>query len=673
MVGDLIRWKRNDEERGIVNSEIAEVIKLRDQVAELKLNNGNLLSLDLTKQANQHWDHAYGSTVHVVQGLDKYNPIGQGLGAAPCNRDITAVKQGDLIVIPGDENNNTVSKVGKAVKIIEKNGGTEIIAIDRLNNEYRLSQQKIEVYPNFNQAQAPNISSLESFLVMATRGDKLIMFVDNIEGYKAAIRANQNLKQTALAIMLPNLGKQLQEKANATTSTVYGLANLAELNQLKNNKENTIINNNIAKIKKQQSANPAPTTTPLILNFNEQKEQLKYSRFDLNEIKLELQRNVLSYVSKWKGEPDHKSGREARWGKKGSFSVILVGPKLGTWADFEAGAAGQDLISLYMHTFNLSKEAFPEALKELAKATGIGAIENKKNRSATKQINAKKERELAEAREKYINKVERLYSSAIVIKGTLAEKYFHEYRGIQAKLPNNFRFKTRCWHDELKTYKPALIVPGYGTDGKLQAINRIYLNQDGSKLNEKFKDNQGSLQPATAKRNYGPTTGTTIKINEHYQSEITLVTEGIENALSIKQAQPDVNIISSFGVGQLKNLSVDPGTKIIMLCADNDGLSVNTKRPMLEALQKWLEQGYQVKIAMPIAASLEQKIDFNDLLNNQGIQAIKQCLSNAIKISDLDSFKNKTSSLSQDFIKIQNQGYEIRERNSNYAERALEK
>ena len=266
-----------------------------------------------------------------------------------------------------------------------------------------------------------------------------------------------------------------------------------------------------------------------------------------------------------------------------------------------------------------------------------------------------KTRKLAEEREQYINKVQKLYYSSTSIKGTLAEKYCYQYRRINAKLPDNFRFKARCWHEELKTYKPALIVPGSDQHGNLQSVNRIYLNNDGSKLNEEFKDEQGNLQTATAKRNYGPTLGATIKVNENSKADLTMVTEGVENALSIKQVVKDVNIISSFGVGQLKNVTFAPATKTIILCADNDGMVTNTKSAVLDALQKWQKQGYQVKIAMPFDNDLSKKFDFNDLLNKQGEQAINKCLSKAIDVGDLSSFSNKNTALSQDFIKIQNQ------------------
>jgi hypothetical protein len=508
MIGDIIRWTSNNEERGIINSETAEVLKIEVKIATVKLHDGKLLSLDLDQSINQHWDHAYGSTVHVVQGLDKSNPIGQGLGAPAYQCEVTAVKKGDQIVIPGDLANSINSKVGQVIDISDINGKTNLLAIDRQGKQHNISLQKIEVYPDFSQAKAPKISSLESFLVMATRGDKLIMFVDNIEGYKAALMANQNVKQTALEIMLPKLGLEIQDKVNSMTNKIYGLANIEELNGSINTKKNSLLKNNIAIESKQRTTKPKEISTNKILKFGKHKTQITKTRFDLNQIKQELNQNILEHISAWKGQPNQQTQREARWGQKGSFSVIISGSKKGTWADFEAGVAGADLVSLYMHTHNLAKGSFATALEQLANKTGSATIE-----VAKKDVRSQKAQKLSQSREQYISKVEKLYANTKSIAGTLGERYF-AHRGIKTKLPNNFRFKARCWHDELKTYRAAVIVPGYDRNGRVQSVNRIYLNRDGTKLDESFKDQAGCLKQAVAKKNYGPTSHATIKINE---------------------------------------------------------------------------------------------------------------------------------------------------------------
>jgi len=653
MAGDIIRWKQNDEERGMINSETATVVSVKEQFLEVKLKNGERLPLDLRKAENQYWDHAYGATVHIVQGLDSPNSIGHGLGAMPYDRDIDTIKIGDSIVIPASKDNE-LSKVGRVINILKKDGETEIIAVDRSHHEHRLLDKVLQVYPDFRESKAPNISSLESFLVMATRGDHLVMFVDNSDGYKAALNANQNLKKTALEILLPKLGREVQEAVREMTSTVYGLANIEALPDLAKAQDKTDPAKDFVNAAVQDLSLLKSSKSSRDRGFNPDQSRVTKPRYDVDEIKQGLERDILGHVSRWKGAPKQKNGREARWGKNGSFSVVLSGSKMGTWADFEAGAAGRDLVSLYMHLFNIDKSDFSKVLEELAREAGISPFDSDNRRVLTNQKSIK-EREEGQAVEQadYIRKVEKLYVSSKPIEKTLAEKYLREHRGIKAALPADFRFQARCWHQELKTCKPALIVPGYDSAGKLQSINRIYLNKDGSKLDAQFKNKEGQLESATPKKNYGSTLGATVVVNQQKNSEITFVSEGLENALSIKEVQPDANIISSFGVGQLKNLSIGVETKMIVLCADNDGMVSNTKKPMLEAMQKWIEQGYQVRLAMPFSSAL--KTDFNDLLRQQGAEAISKCLRNTLKIRDLSEFKDKSSTLAQDFLRFQNQ------------------
>src|SRR5262249_11420354 len=55
-------------------------------------------------------------------------------------------------------------------------------------------------------------------------------------------------------------------------------------------------------------------------------------------------------VAEFRGEPNRalSTRREMRWGRKGSFSLQLDGPKAGLWFDHELGRGGDiiDLIKL---------------------------------------------------------------------------------------------------------------------------------------------------------------------------------------------------------------------------------------------------------------------------------------------------------------------------------------
>jgi conjugative relaxase-like TrwC/TraI family protein len=660
MVGDAIRWRRNDESRGIVNSETAQIVALKEHYATALLANGNSIELNLTKQNDQHWDHAYGATVYTVQGLDKRDPIGHGISSCPYNKEIAKVTNEEMIIIRGQG----FAQVGKVVNTLTHDDKPAIIAIDRYGKEHLITNETVEVYGTDNKI--PKISSLENFLVMATRGDNLIMFVDNIDNYKRCLELQQDVKRTALSLMLPEVSAKITEKVKIMTATVYGLADPEGLNQLQYN-NGKVTANNITTTNTAINGLPLTNTInvpiPKILNFNAQKQKPKTPKIDLEELKRALENDVLGHVSKWKGEPSKKTGREARWGNKGSFSVVLSGPKIGTWADFESGAAGKDLISLYMHTFGLSKPEFVNAIQDLSREVSID-ITNGERLNTPEKIklqNKQKEERLAKEKEEradYINSVAKFYAKSTPIKGTLAEKYLRTFRGIKGELPTSFRFRTRCWHKELETHRPVLIVPGLDPTGKLQSLNRIYLNKDGSKLNEQFTDLTGKLKDATDKRTYGPTGGATVEINsKHKQSDITYVTEGVENALSIKEALPDAKIISSFGVGQLKNLHIEQGTKTIVLCADNDEINSNSKWSVLDAIQKWLGQGYQVKVALPFGKDPLAKYDFNDMLKEQGMKAIKNSISEAIVINKTSELGDKNTHLARDFLSLKERSF----------------
>ena len=73
-IGERIRWRRNDEQLGLINGQQAMVIhKLDDQCYQLQSvsDSKQTIILDSAQRSSQHWDYAYVSTVHSAQGDDK--------------------------------------------------------------------------------------------------------------------------------------------------------------------------------------------------------------------------------------------------------------------------------------------------------------------------------------------------------------------------------------------------------------------------------------------------------------------------------------------------------------------------------------------------------------------------------------------------------------------------
>ncbi|MXY65181.1 MAG: relaxase domain-containing protein [Gammaproteobacteria bacterium] len=66
--GDRIRWTRNDAGLGLVNSQTAEVVSIRNGRVCFRLEDSRMLELEKTDEQLRHIDRAWASTVHTFQG-----------------------------------------------------------------------------------------------------------------------------------------------------------------------------------------------------------------------------------------------------------------------------------------------------------------------------------------------------------------------------------------------------------------------------------------------------------------------------------------------------------------------------------------------------------------------------------------------------------------------------
>ena len=73
--GDRIRWTRNDDGLGVVNSRAAEVLGVSNGRVAFRLEDGRRLELGRGDPQLRHLDHAWASTVHAFQGRTVDNVI----------------------------------------------------------------------------------------------------------------------------------------------------------------------------------------------------------------------------------------------------------------------------------------------------------------------------------------------------------------------------------------------------------------------------------------------------------------------------------------------------------------------------------------------------------------------------------------------------------------------
>ena len=73
--GDRVRWTRNDDGLGVVNSRTAEVLGVAKGRVAFRLEDGRRLELGRGDPQLRHLDHAWASTVHAFQGRTVNNVI----------------------------------------------------------------------------------------------------------------------------------------------------------------------------------------------------------------------------------------------------------------------------------------------------------------------------------------------------------------------------------------------------------------------------------------------------------------------------------------------------------------------------------------------------------------------------------------------------------------------
>ena len=66
--GDRIRWTRNDVSLGLVNSQTADVSRVKNGTVTFRLEDGRALELSEGDSQLRHIDRAWASTVHAFQG-----------------------------------------------------------------------------------------------------------------------------------------------------------------------------------------------------------------------------------------------------------------------------------------------------------------------------------------------------------------------------------------------------------------------------------------------------------------------------------------------------------------------------------------------------------------------------------------------------------------------------
>lgn len=234
------------------------------------------------------------------------------------------------------------------------------------------------------------------------------------------------------------------------------------------------------------------------------------------------------------------------------------------------------------------------AFEDILAACGIGtAGRHRPDRQNLAQPEARKKPPSLNAS----RSAETLWKASRPIRGTIAETYLREARGITCELPPTLRFHPHAWHRPTGGRLPALIarVDGAGSF----AAHRTFLRPDGS----------GKAAPPGEKAMLGPCAGGAVQLSSGHQ---IVVAEGIETALSLLCGLLDEegSVLAALSASGMRGLCLPnaPGALLIACDGDHSG-----RRSAAVLAERAFSLGWSVTITDPGDGQ-----DFNDVLLKGG-------------------------------------------------------
>ena len=357
--------------------------------------------------------------------------------------------------------------------------------------------------------------------------------------------------------------------------------------------------------------------------------------FDIKKYGAEVAKQLTMYtedIARQTLGEENKSISDSKYlsygSKSGSLKVTLTGRYRGHWRDWESGERG-DLISLIMRENNYT---YSQAVLEGAKMVSMPdafSIKETKNHEALKTDILESAKKI-----KSYNRAARIWQYSRNIKGTLAQKYLTEHRGVSLCGDTDIKFNANVYTEESKQkYQPALVARFTDEKGKMTGIETIYLERGTGKKVSGYK---------VPKRSSGTKHGSAVQIqsSKYTSSNTTLVVEGVVTGMSVANALKDEHVIAVGGKSNMSNLSKDMTKDNIIICADNDNIDLSKDKGIIKATETLAAQGKNVHVIMPEMLRNYDKTDYNDIHNSQGLNAVIENIKPV-----LDTIKSQETSI----------------------------
>lgn len=292
-----------------------------------------------------------------------------------------------------------------------------------------------------------------------------------------------------------------------------------------------------------------------------------------------------------------------------SLALHLHGDKAGVWHDFATGETGDalDLVAAVLFRGS-TRDAMAWARQWLAVGDSTASPPPRK---APEAVQASASADDAARRRKALAL---FLSGQERIAGTPAAEYLAA-RGIMlaelTRQPRALRFHPECWCQEAGRLLPAMLAAIIDGAGEHVGTHRTWLGREGEGA-------WGKAPLRDPKKTLGRYAGGFIPLwrgasgkplREAPAGEVVAMAEGIETALSVVLACPELRIIAAVALANMGSVVLPPAVTRVILCADNDDENPKATALLDRAAVRFVAEGRDVRIARPPVGK-----DFNDTL-----------------------------------------------------------
>jgi len=290
-------------------------------------------------------------------------------------------------------------------------------------------------------------------------------------------------------------------------------------------------------------------------------------------------------------------GREYRIGSNRGLAIVIGGPKSGLWYDHTSGEGG-DLLAWVAHRRG---GTLGEALR-WARAR-LGQPEpHRRPRPVTEH----KPADETENRDR----AEQIWRQAVPLcRGDPVCRYLagraidlERLAGANdGKLPGSLRFHPRLWNKEAQRRYPAMVAAIVDREGQFAAVHRTWVKEgeDGRVTKAPVKDPKLTLGGYSFGYGKGCVRLWRPKWSQATDEDTLALSEGIEDGLTIAQAQPLWRVAAGVSGGALKTTWVPEVFSEVVLIRQNDAPGSKAARAFDQVRARFRREGRTVRLLTP--------------------------------------------------------------------------